>query len=391
MVKRVFSLGTGAVGLVLIAVLLMGLAGPGSAFAATKRPVVKSISPASGTQAGGVRVTISGKYFRINGKSVVRKVMFGAKAGTKVRVTSATVIKVTAPGGKGRVNVRVCTSGGTSAQVAAGRFTYVGPATQIALKAGDGQTASLGTSVKVSPSVVVKDAAGHPVPGVSVTFAVASGGGSVTGSPARTDASGIAKVGGWKLGTTAGANTLTATSAGLAGSPVTFTATGDAGLLLVKLDGAAVRSYSLDELKALKPFAGWAGLNKTPALGPDAVTGAKITDVVADALGTPLKATQSVNVAEVDATPYDKTMTYDLLVNFTGITMYDATTKAVVASPAGPLAAVLVYSDPAGIVMPAATNGPLRFFIADGTNENLVFGPTNLSVSKVNVLNVINP
>ena len=39
--------------------------------------------------------------------------------------------------------------------------------------------------------------------------------------------------------------------------------------------------------------------------------------------------------------------------------------------------------------MPAA-NGPLRFFVADAT-ENLVFGPTNLSVSKVNQLNVINP
>jgi len=95
-----------------------------------------------------------------------------------------------------------------------------------------------------------------------------------------------------------------------------------------------------------------------------------------------------VDVAEVDATPYNKIMTQDLLVNFTGITMYDATTRLAVPAPAGPLAAVLVYSDPAGVVMPAAS-GPLRFFIADATNENLVFGPTNLSVSKVNQLNVI--
>src|SRR2546430_6529639 len=44
-----------------------------------------------------------------------------------------------------------------------------------------------------------------------------------------TDANGIARVGSWTLATTAGANTLTATSAGLTGSPVTFTATGTAG------------------------------------------------------------------------------------------------------------------------------------------------------------------
>ena len=41
-------------------------------------------------------------------------------------------------------------------------------------------------------------------PGVSVTFAVATGGGSVTGGSATTDATGIATVGSWTLGTTAG-------------------------------------------------------------------------------------------------------------------------------------------------------------------------------------------
>ena len=61
-----------------------------------------------------------------------------------------------------------------------------------------------------------------------------------------TDASGIATVGSWTLGAAAGANTLTATSAGLTGSPVTFTATGDAGVLLVQHNGTPVRAYSLD-------------------------------------------------------------------------------------------------------------------------------------------------
>ena len=105
-----------------------------------------------------------------------------------------------------------------------------GPATTMVINAGNGQTATVGTTVATAPSVKVTDAGGNPVSGVDVTFAVASGGGSVTGAlTATTNASGIAEVGSWKLGTTAGANTLTATSAGLSGSPLTFTATGVAG------------------------------------------------------------------------------------------------------------------------------------------------------------------
>jgi hypothetical protein len=107
--------------------------------------------------------------------------------------------------------------------------SVAGPATKIAVSAGNGQSATAGTAVTTAPSVLVSDANNNPVGGVSVTFAVASGGGSVTGASATTNASGIAAVGSWTLGTVAGANSLTATSAGLTGSPVTFTATGVAG------------------------------------------------------------------------------------------------------------------------------------------------------------------
>ena len=54
-----------------------------------------------------------------------------------------------------------------------------GAATQIAINAGNSQTATAGTPVAVDPSVIVRDANGNPVAGVSVTFAVASGGGWV--------------------------------------------------------------------------------------------------------------------------------------------------------------------------------------------------------------------
>lgn len=106
-----------------------------------------------------------------------------------------------------------------------------GAATQIALNAGNGQSVTAGSAVPVLPSVLVTDINGTPVSGLTVTFAVTGGGGSITGASAVTNGSGIAAVGSWTLGTTAGTNTLTATRAGLTGSPVTFTATGTVGPL----------------------------------------------------------------------------------------------------------------------------------------------------------------
>src|SRR5207253_2801011 len=91
------------------------------------------------------------------------------------------------------------------------------------------QTAPAGTAVGSPPSVIVKDANGNPVAGVAVTFAVAPGNGTITGASQTTNASGVATVGSWTLSATAGPNTLTATSTGLSGSPVTFSATGTAG------------------------------------------------------------------------------------------------------------------------------------------------------------------
>jgi len=109
------------------------------------------------------------------------------------------------------------------------KFMVVPPAAQIAATAAAPLTAVAGAAVATAPSVIVKDAFNYPVSGVTVTFAVTSGGGSATGLTATTNAAGIATVGSWTLGTHAGANTLTATSAALSGSPVTFTATGIAG------------------------------------------------------------------------------------------------------------------------------------------------------------------
>ena len=85
-------------------------------------------------------------------------------------------------------------------------------------------TAAASSVVSPPPSVRVTDQNSEPMAGVTVKFEVTSGGGSVTGGSVATDASGIATVGAWTLGSGAGLNTLTASAGTL--TPVVFTATG---------------------------------------------------------------------------------------------------------------------------------------------------------------------
>ncbi len=95
-------------------------------------------------------------------------------------------------------------------------------ATSIAATTSTTLTALPGATVTDPPSVIVRDESGSPMVGASVTFAVTSGGGSITGAQETTNPSGIATVGSWTLGTSGGANTLSATSGSL--PAVTFTA-----------------------------------------------------------------------------------------------------------------------------------------------------------------------
>lgn len=102
-----------------------------------------------------------------------------------------------------------------------------GPPASITILAGNGQTATVGSAVATAPSVRVRDAGGNNISGASVTFAVTAGGGTLVNAVRTTDANGVATVGSWTLGTTAGTNTVTATVGSVA--PATFTATGTPG------------------------------------------------------------------------------------------------------------------------------------------------------------------
>jgi adhesin/invasin len=100
-------------------------------------------------------------------------------------------------------------------------------ANELAMVSGDDQSAAAGTALTDPLIVSVTDAFGNPVSGVVITW-TAVGGGSVSAPTTTTDVEGrtsITRV----LGPTAGAQSTTASAAGLAGSPVTFNHTATPG------------------------------------------------------------------------------------------------------------------------------------------------------------------
>ena len=113
--------------------------------------------------------------------------------------------------------------------------TPAAPAT-IAVSAGDNQTANVGDAVAAAPQVIVKDQYGNVVPNVAVTFAIASGNGTVTGASTTTGADGIARAGAWSLGIVSGAQQLRASAGALS---ATFSATANVPV------GCSVTNYAL--------------------------------------------------------------------------------------------------------------------------------------------------
>lgn len=95
----------------------------------------------------------------------------------------------------------------------------------IGLVAGGGQTAYVSDTVPAPIDVIVLDSLFNAVPGVTVTFAVTSGGGSLTNPTVVTDSLGIARLSGWVLGPTPGLNEIQATTG--QATPLTIAATGE--------------------------------------------------------------------------------------------------------------------------------------------------------------------
>lgn len=156
---------------------------------------------------------------------------------------------VTGPDGVARVggwtlgekvgaNTLTATIDGEATAVTFAATGVAGPAAALAKMAGDEQTGLAGVALAVAPAVRVTDQFGNAVSGVPVTFAVASGGGSVSGETQTSGSDGVARVGSWILGNIAGAQTLSATADGVSLTPVTFSATATALVIAPSKDTA---------------------------------------------------------------------------------------------------------------------------------------------------------
>jgi len=96
-----------------------------------------------------------------------------------------------------------------------------GTPTQMEAVSATSQTGPPSLAAVQAPAVLVKDATGAPVSGVSVTFTVTAGGGSITGGSATTDAFGKARATTWTFGP-AGGQSVRASSAAIPGVTVDF-------------------------------------------------------------------------------------------------------------------------------------------------------------------------
>lgn len=155
---------------------------------------------------------------------------------------------------------------------------------------------TVGQNILTLPTVFVTKN-GLPDPGETVTFAVTSGGGSVTGATQTTGADGTAHVGSWTLGTAVGSNTLTATAPNITaalGNQVLFNATAGVGpaTAIIKIAGDS-DTTSIGLAVAAKPV-----VKATDAFG-NGVVGVNVTFTVTSGGGSLTGASQ---ITAVDGT-----------------------------------------------------------------------------------------
>jgi hypothetical protein len=118
-----------------------------------------------------------------------------------------------------------------------------GAATTIALTSGNSQSAAISTALTNPFVVTVTDAGGNPVSGVSVSWSITgtptgATGQALSSTSTTTDVNGQASTT-LTLGNKVGTYTVQASSTGLTGSPISFTATATVGIAsqFVKISG----------------------------------------------------------------------------------------------------------------------------------------------------------
>ena len=160
----------------------------------------------------------------VQGISVTWSSVGGSVSPTSVPTTAAGLSKVrfTYGTGAGNQTATATVTGLVGSPVTITLNATAGTAVSIAKTAGDGGTAA--PNSQVTYTVQSRDTHGNAKGGVTVDWAVASGGGSITPAQNTTAANGNASAQ-RTLGAGTGAQTATATATGLTGSPLTFTTT----------------------------------------------------------------------------------------------------------------------------------------------------------------------
>ena len=115
------------------------------------------------------------------------------------------------------------TFGDGSLSVTTGNILVNPASSQITITQGNNQSEYRGTQLPIDLKAVVKDVYNNIISGATVDWAVASGGGSLSGTTVATNGSGVVQAT-WTLGVTPGTQTVTATIHGTS-TLVTFTAT----------------------------------------------------------------------------------------------------------------------------------------------------------------------
>jgi hypothetical protein len=122
---------------------------------------------------------------------------------------------------RGSTRVRAMLLNGATSEAT---ISVTAQAANLVLQSGSGQSGGIGTPATLPLVARVSASDGSGVGGVTVAFAVQAGGGTLSAASATSDANGLASVG-YTFGATPGPVAITASVAGLTGSPVTFNLT----------------------------------------------------------------------------------------------------------------------------------------------------------------------
>ena len=197
-----------------------------------------------------------------------------------------------------------------------------GAGSQIVKRGGDNQVGLRNTALANPLTVKVVSAGGLGIPGQTVTFTVTSGGGSIAGSPAVTDANGFASSGAWTMGNTFGSFNVVAQTGTL---QTTFTAVIDPCTGRIPLAVGQTVNGSLAYDPSLCAMAGAADDRYLLTSGAGAVN-ITLASTAFDALLNVWNTAGNINVATNDNSGSGTTNSAVRLITVSGTRTVDATT-----------------------------------------------------------------